>query len=132
MAVPVLSGCGSTLSMKASVEAICSKRNRATNVVDVTSTSEKSFKRVARGRATVEQDALSELLKLKAPASQGARWREFLNSRRELVIAWGKFGNASESDIKQGQDLLTAVAVIQRRVLALAKQAGYTQCTQIG
>jgi hypothetical protein len=112
----------------ATVEAICARRNSAINAVDFEVETEAQLKRVAHGRATVEQRTLNELSRLGATSSLEPGWRRFITYRRLLVKDWTA---VTELHGAKNAKAFVLADRAQKHMLAAAKQEHLKQCTEV-
>ncbi|HTU77382.1 MAG TPA: hypothetical protein VMF09_01330 [Solirubrobacteraceae bacterium] len=116
-------------SLLARIEAICTRRNNATEAVGSRTNTESGLKRIARGRAAVEQAALVELEKLTVPASMEPGWRQFIADRRSLIRGWLTLGEHGLGD-STGTKAFDLADSAQKSMLKAAEGEGLKQCSQ--
>ncbi len=123
-----------SVTLAASVEAICARRNSTISAFNLKVESESRFKIVARQLAAAERATLAELTKLTAPAAVQAEWEQFLNHRQALIKAWDKVGKQGLYDgiptSVNRKTNMTAVVIAQKQLFASAQHDGYKNCTQ--
>jgi hypothetical protein len=123
-------GDGVTPQLKASIEAICAKRNQAVAAATRSVKYIGELDTIMRQRAAIEQSTLNAFNGLSIPATLAPTWRRFIHYRRSLIKAQRVL--AREGLKKDKGTELQAVGEAQKQMLAVAKRAGFTQCAQPG
>jgi hypothetical protein len=114
-------------TLDASVEAICARRDSTITSAGTEYTTEKELKHMAQGRAAVERTTLTELKKLKAPATIEPGWRQFVTDRQGVIGEWTII---YKHGLTGANNILVSTSAAQEKMLAAAKSLGFKQCTQ--
>lgn len=143
--VVVLAGCGGTQSLPsgqrkliAEADPICAsasaKRAEANGKLGtVTSLSSptvlKTIAQTAPGVSAYENEAVSKLRQLSAPASIATDWQTMLAGLQQLAKATGQLGvYAKAKNVTAAEKLLASSKTTREQLLAIAARDGFTNC----
>ena len=114
-------------------DAVCSRLNADLIAAkDIIRTSQ-DIVRIAPQRAAAEQTALTELSKLKPPASMAQGYQQMLAARQALIEDTIRLGDyAATNNTKAGPPLFEASERVVRQMGAAARRIGLEDCGRIG
>lgn len=117
----------------ARADAICRQLN--TEII-ATKLANLSAREIARGvprNAALEQRALTELSKLRPPASIARSWRQVIAYRTTLMEELVKLGRDAKANDAAGIQTLTASKKrVHGELSTTARRAGFKDCSQVG
>ncbi len=120
-------------SMIATAETICRRLNTEVATHSTTIKSLTAIARTADHLAHLEQSALGELAKLKAPATLSHEWQLIIADRQKLannLIDLSR--DAQHKEITKFDSIGASNNTIEHELLATGKRAGLNYCSHVG
>jgi hypothetical protein len=120
-------------SFLASADALCAQLNHALPTTERPGLSMHEIASLSSAHARLEQTSLQKLGKLTPPASLTDAWASIVRYRQTLVEELIKFERDAEAnDASAVQALTVSKERVHRRLLATARNAGFTDCARVG
>ncbi len=120
-------------NMISSAERICKRLDTELKAASATVTSFRALAVTASRLATLEDQAISELDVLKAPARIAEDWREMMAYRRTVASNLPEIARAAQHEergvVKAASSSVTSA---ERGLLATATRAGFKYCSHVG